>query len=100
MNVEHLGLAALAAFVIERLVEALVKPLWTHLKLNPVWLLYVAWAIGSPLAWFTGLNAFPVFAESALVGRVLTCLAVGLGSSFIYDLTDKAPGPPMPGPLK
>ena len=91
MDVGALGAALVAAFVIERLVEALVSPVWDKFALDRFWLLYIAWAVGGGLAWATGLNALPVFAESAVVGRVLTCMLVGLGSSFIYDLVDNQP---------
>jgi hypothetical protein len=91
MDVGALGAALVAAFVIERLVEAVIAPLFDKFKWDRFWLLYIAWAVGGGLAWATGLNALPVFAESAVVGRVLTCMLVGLGSSFIYDLVDNQP---------
>ena len=47
---------------------------------------------------FTGINAFPVFAEAALVGRLMTCAVIALGPSFIYDLVDKTPALPSPHP--
>lgn len=91
MSLEHLAAAIVAAWVSMRLVEEIVKPAWEKAALDKFYLKYVALLIGAGLAWFTGLNAFPVFAESALVGRVVTCIVVGLGPSFIYDLIDKQP---------
>lgn len=94
MDLGALGAALVAAFVIERIVDAIVSPLFDKLGWDRFWLLYVAWAVGSGLAWATGLNALPVFAEVPAVGRVLTCMVVGLGSSFIYDLVDQTPSLP------
>lgn len=53
MDLGALGAALVAAFVIERLVEALVSPVWDKFALDRFWLLYVAWFIGSALAWAT-----------------------------------------------
>lgn len=89
MDFEILAVAAVAALVIMRLVEVIVKPIWEQLAWPAFWLRYVSLAIGAALAWFTGLNGFPVFGVEPLVGRVLTCLAVGIGPSFIFELTDK-----------
>lgn len=96
MDIAQLGAAIVAAFVVRQLIEALVKPVWTRYQLDSFWLLYVALGIGAPLAWFTGLNALPVFGLAPVVGRVLTCLAVGLGPSFLHDLIDGKPKAPQP----
>ncbi len=91
MDMQQLGAAIVAAFVVMKLVDAIVKPAWERAKLDSFWLLYVALVIGGGLGWFTGLNALPVFGEQPLVGRVLTCLLVGLGPSFIHDLVAGKP---------
>jgi len=89
MDIELLGAAVVAAFVVMRLVESIVKPIWERVGLDPFWLVYVAMAIGAGLAWFTAINAFPIFSPvNPLVGRILTCLVIGLGPSFIFDLLD------------
>ena len=88
MDIEQLGAAIAAAFVVYKLVEAVIEPIWTRYLLDRFWLLYIALAIGAPLGWFTGINALPVFGVAPVVGRVLTCLVIGLGPSFIHDLTD------------
>ena len=90
MNVEQLGVAIVAAFVVMQIVDALVKPVWERYSLDAFWYRYVALAIGAPLGWFTEINALPVF-TNAVIGRVLTCLVIGLGPSFIHDLVDKTP---------
>ena len=91
MDIEQLGAAVAAAFVIYKLVGAVVTPLWERYGLDAFWLAYIALAIGAPLAWFTGINALPVFGVAPVVGRVLTCLIIGLGPSFIYDMLDQEP---------
>lgn len=89
MDVEILGVAIVASFVVMKLIEAIITPLWLRLGWDRFYLIYVSLLIGGGLAWYTGLNALPVFVVEPVVGRVLTCLAVGLGPSFLYDLTDK-----------
>lgn len=108
MDTSVLLIAVVVAFVLYRLIDALVKPLadvanlligrptpeeeLEALKaLKNLWPQYVAITIGSVLGWFTGLNAFPVFAVGPGVGRVLTCLVIGLGPSFIFDLVKGKP---------
>lgn len=89
MDVEILGTAAMVAFVLMQVIEAIIKPAWDKAKWDRFYLFYVAIAIGSTVGWWTGLNAFPVFVEAPIVGRVLTVLGMGLGPSFIYNLVDK-----------
>lgn len=95
MDVEALGAALVAAFVVMKLVDAIVRPLWVRAKLDTFWLAYVALIIGGALGWFTGINALPVFGIAPLVGRVLTCLAIGLGPSFLHDLVAQKPALPQ-----
>jgi len=95
INLEALVAALAGAWVIMRLIDALVKPLWEKFGLDKFWLQYVAIAIGGPLAWFTGINALPGFSVVVpVVGRVMTCLVIALGPSFLYDLVDQQPEPP------
>jgi hypothetical protein len=89
--------AALLAFVLMQFVDALIKPAIEIVngllrdedvreRVLNLWPLYVTVAIAGALAWFTGWNALPVFAEAPIVGRVLTCIGIGLGPSFLHDL--------------
>lgn len=99
-----LGLVVLS-FVIKQLIESLVKPVVEIINLYLAgeaqaarariiaqWPFYLGVGIGAPLLWFTGVNALPAF-HPPEIGRVLTCLAAGLGPSFIFDLVKK----PEPG---
>lgn len=96
LDFQSLIALATVAFVVTRLVDALVKPIWEKLKLDKFWLLYVSLALGGTLTWFTKLNVLPIFsAELEVLGRVVTCLAGGLGPSFIFDLWVDQPQPPQ-----
>jgi len=102
MHLESLSFGLVAAFVIAQLLDKVVKPLLAAASLESaaerraallkLWPFYVSLAIASGLAWATGLNLFPVFRESNVLGRVLSCLAIGLGPSFLHDLKDATSG--------
>jgi len=94
MNFEALALSIAAAWLVMQFVEEIIKPFWDKFELDSFYLKYVAMAVGAVVGWFTGLNAFPVFATAPVVGQVLTSLAIGLGPSFIYNLVDKQPSLP------
>ena len=89
MNTDVLVQAVVAALVLEKLFEAIFGPLWKKFGWEPILKLYAALVVGSGVGMLTGLNAFPVFGMSPLAGQIMTALAIGCGTSFIYDLTDK-----------
>ena len=97
MNGVDFGQAAMLSFVLVQFLDALVKPALAIINkaldgepikadILKLWPVYVTVAVGGALAWFTGWNALPVFAEAPVVGRVLTCIGIGLGPSFLHDL--------------
>jgi len=96
MDFETLVTLAVGSFVVTRLIDLIVKPLWVRFNLDVFYLGYVSLGIGATLSWFTELNAFPIFTVS-VIGRVLTCLAGGLGPAAIYDLLIDKPKPPIDG---
>ena len=101
MDYAQLAAAVVAAIILEKLFEAIFGPLWKKLGWDPFFKLYAAMIVGAGLGFATGLNALPVFALSPMVGRVLTALFIGCGSSVVYDLLDKVPQPnPRPNPRK
>jgi hypothetical protein len=53
------------------------------------WLIYVALVSGAALAWFSEVNLFSIYVPDPLVGRVLSCLTVGGGSSLLHDIFKK-----------
>ena len=90
--VEHAVTMIGVAWLSMRLAEEVLKPLYEKANLDLFYFKYVAMALGFGLMWSTGLNAVPIF--HPLVGRIVTCMVVGLGPSFIYDLIDKEPSVP------
>jgi len=118
LDLETLVALATFAFVIMGLIDAVVKPItdvinaflpepeetseqrkkrvaaaWRRVK--KLWPKYVAIILGGTAVWFTKMNVVPAFWEGYEVGgRIVTCLAGGLGPSFIYDLMRNRPKPP------
>jgi len=56
---------------------------------NLWWLIYVALATGAAIAWLSGVNLFAAYIDDGLLGRILSCILVGGGSSLIHDVFDK-----------
>ena len=87
----------LLMIVIQKLIEAIIQPLFVRLKVDTWWLLYVSLVVGFGVGWATGLNAFPVFGVGyEVVGRILTALVCGCGPTFIYDLIDNGQAARLP----
>lgn len=103
MNQEMFWTAVVAsaclAFIVERVIKPIVDIVVAFASAaSPVekreafrafvalWPFYVSLITMAYFAWWTGINLFPVFSESQTVGRVLSCIAIGLGPSSLYDL--------------
>lgn len=96
MDYAALAIVLVGAFVIAQGVDKFVKPLLDALRkptgteraqaLVALWPFYATVLVGGSMAWFTGLNFLPVFVESPLLGRVLTCCFMALGPAFIHDI--------------
>lgn len=93
MDIESVAGVGLVALLSTKLVEAIIYPIWDKFTLDKFWLLYVGLVFGGLLGWFTPINVFPMF-EPPVVGKAITCLACGLGSSFVYDIWLDKPAPP------
>ena len=52
------------------------------------WLLYVALLTGALLGWFSGVNLFDAYISETFVGRLLTAVVIGGGSSLLHDIFD------------
>jgi len=98
MKLEVFAGLILLMVVIEKLIDAIVKPLFVRLKVDTWWLLYVSLVFGFAIGWATGLNAFPVVG-SEVVGKILTALVCGCGPTFIYDLIDNGQDARLPRKL-
>jgi hypothetical protein len=98
MDMEMLTAAALIAFVLMQFVNALLKPFIEIVNkaatggavkedVLTLWPLYFTVLVAGGIGWFAGLNLLPMF-DPPMIGRVLTAIGIGLGPSFLYDLTD------------
>ena len=72
-----------------RLVAALITPLFDKYNLDKFWLMYVSWAISGVLVWLSGANLFVSYMPDPLVGKVLTAIVAGGGANLLHDLTDR-----------
>jgi hypothetical protein len=95
MNWGMLGQAVVAAIIIAVIIDKVFKPLFEAASLPAgerwpavakLWPFYTALIVGAALAWFTGLQIFTLFEAAPVVGRILTCLVIGLGPSVLHDL--------------
>jgi hypothetical protein len=84
-------LAVVVGFMVlaNRLVEALITPIFDKYELEKFWLMYVAWAVSGVLVWLAGVNLFAEFMPDPLVGKILTAIVAGGGANLLHDLTDK-----------
>jgi hypothetical protein len=106
MNADVLQIAFVAAVVISYGIERILKPLMVVLEglgdaliqkdahnlnvgllaLYHLWPFYISLAMGGWMAWYTGIDFLPVFSVAPLVGRVVSCLFLGMGPAVLYDL--------------
>ena len=86
---------AFVSWLAMRMSEEIFKPIWTKLNLDLFYFKYLAMVVGAVFGWFTGLNAFSVFPVevSPLFGRIISCVAVGLGPNFLWDILDQPQDP-------
>lgn len=77
------------AIIANRLVAALITPLFEKYSWDKFWILYVAWAVAGILVWMSGANAFDAIFPSALVGQIVTAIIAGGGANILHDLTDR-----------
>ena len=82
-----LALALLLATVNKVLVDYLLAPVrkrWPELSLW--WAVYVSLVTGFLIGWFADVNLFALWIDGDILGRILTSLLIGGGSSLIYDI--------------
>lgn len=85
---ETLVIAVFLALVAERLVKALVAPIFDKFQLDKFWLMYIAWVIAGGLVWLSSVNLFGAYLPDPLVGQILTAIVAGGGANFLHDLFD------------
>ena len=88
-DIVTLGVVIGMMVLANRLVAALVTPLFDKYGWDKFWLMYPAWILAGVFVWFTGLNLFATFIPNELIGKILTAIVAGGGSNLLHDLTDK-----------
>ena len=87
---EALTIGVFLATVNTKLVDFLAAPVRQKFpQLDLWWLIYLALATGAAIAWVAGVNLFGAYVSNEVLGRALSCLLVGGGSSLIHDVFDK-----------
>lgn len=87
-DVTTLGVVIGMMVLANRLVAALITPLFEKYNLDKFWLMYPSWILSGVFVWFTGLNLFAPFIPNALIGQILTAVVAGGGANMLHDLTD------------
>jgi hypothetical protein len=84
-------LAVVIGFMVlaNRLIAALITPIFDKYELEKFWLMYAAWIMAGILVWLAGINLFEAYMPDPLVGKILTAIVAGGGSNLLHDLTDK-----------
>ena len=72
-----------------RLVEALITPIFDKYEIDKFWLLYVAWVLSGVLVFLANVNLFAGIIPNELIGKVLTAIVAGGGSNLLHDLVDQ-----------
>jgi len=83
-------LAIVIGFMVlaNRLIEALITPLFDKYALDKFWLMYIAWAVSGVLVWLSGVNLFVEYIPNVLIGQALTAIVAGGGANLLHDLVD------------
>lgn len=87
-DIQVLGIVIGFMVLANRLVAALIRPLFDKYSLDTFWLMFVAWAVSGVLVWLSGANLFATYFATPLVGQILTAIVAGGGSNLLHDLTD------------
>ena len=84
-------LAIVIGFMVlaNRLIAALVTPLFEKYNWDKYWLMYASWVLSGILVWLAGVNLFAAFIPGELIGNILTAVVAGGGANLLHDLTDK-----------
>ena len=87
-DIATLGIVIGMMVLANRLVAALVTPIFDKYGWDKFWLMFVSWALSGVFVWLTGVNLFAAYIPNALVGKVLTAVVAGGGANLLHDLTD------------
>ncbi len=87
---ESLTIGLFLATINTKLIDFLAAPVRQRFPdLDLWWLIYIALITGWAIAWVAGVNLFGGYISNEPLGRVLSALLVGGGSSLIHDIFDK-----------
>jgi hypothetical protein len=87
---EPFGVASFLAVVNKAIVDYVAAPVrQKYQQADLWWLVYVALVSGGVIGWLSGVNVFGEYIPDPLVGRFLTSVLVGGGSSLIHDIFDR-----------
>ncbi len=87
-DVTVLGIVIGFMVLANRLVAALITPIFDKYAWDKFWLMFVAWALAGVFVWLADVNLFAAFIPNALVGKILTAVVAGGGANLLHDLTD------------
>jgi len=84
-------LAIIVGFMVlaNRLVEALITPIFEKYNLEKFWLMYVAWVLSGLFVGFANVNLFAAYIPNELIGKILTAVVAGGGANLLHDMTDQ-----------
>lgn len=88
-DVALLGIVFGLVVLANRLVAALITPIFEKYGLEKFWLTYIAWVVSGLLVWLTGINLFAAYIPYDIVGKILTAVVAGGGANILHDLSDQ-----------
>ena len=85
------ALAVVIGFMVlaNRLVAALVTPIFDKYDWEKFWIMYIAWVVAGVLVAFSQVNLFAEFIPNEIVGLILTGIVAGGGANLLHDLIDQ-----------
>lgn len=91
MNFESEVLAIVLGFMVlaNRIVEAMISPIFDRFELDRFWLMYIAWLVSGIFVWLAKVNLFAEFIPNPLIGQILTAITAGGGANLLHDIADQ-----------
>lgn len=84
---EQLSIALFLAALNKTLVDYIAEPVRQKFPQGDFWWLqYVALVMGLFIGWLGNVNLFALYIPDPVVGRILTAILIGGGSSLIHDV--------------
>lgn len=85
LDLESLLGLALLVFVVRQTVQKFIEPIVNKEPIGKMWPFYLSFVIAGAVAWFSELNAIPVFANP-IIGRIVSCCTAAHGPAFLHDV--------------